>query len=133
MVEKKGAVKSCINVINQHKIVGILTDQSIGKDQSVDVDFFGQKTTHTPLASILSRKFDLDLIPAYISTEDYQKYKVTIYPPVKALNTKDKEQDLFMLTQAQADITEKVIRSNPKQWFWMHKRWKEYLPELYKR
>jgi len=133
MVEKKGAVKSCIHVINEHKTVGILTDQSIGKDQSVNVDFFGKETTHTPLASILSRKFDLDLIPAYISTEDYKQYKVTIYPPIKVIKTENKEKDLSRLTQAQADITEEVIRSNPKQWFWMHKRWKEYQPELYRR
>lgn len=133
MVEKKGAVKSCINAINENKIVGILTDQSIGKDQSANVDFFGKETTHTPLASILSRKFDLDLIPAYISTEDYKQYTVTIYPPIKSIKTEDKEKDLSRLTQAQADVIEEVIRSNPKQWFWMHKRWKEYHSELYQR
>lgn len=133
MVEKKGAVKSCISVINQGKIVGILTDQSIGKDQSIDVDFFGHPTTHTPLASILSRKFDLDLIPAYISTDDYRHYKVTIYPAIKALKTEHKENDLTILTQTQADITQKVIKNNPKQWFWMHKRWKETQPKLYDR
>lgn len=133
MVEKKGAIKSCIKVINEDKIVGILTDQSIGEGQSINVEFFGKETTHTPLASILSRKFDLDLIPAYISTEDYKQYKVSIYPPIKVIKTEDKEKDLSRLTQAQANITEEVIRSNPKQWFWMHKRWKEYQAELYKR
>ena len=133
MVEKKGAIKSCIKVINEGKIVGILTDQSIGEGQSIDVDFFGIKTTHTPIASILSRKFDLDLIPAYISTEDYKQYTVSIYPPIKALQTQNKEEDLYKLTQAQADITEEVIRKSPKQWFWMHKRWKEYQSELYEK
>lgn len=133
MLEKKGAIKSCIKVINAGKIVGILTDQSIGKGQSIDVDFFGNNTTHTPLASILSRKFDLDLIPAYISTDDYKQYKVKIYSPIKALHTKDKEEDLLQLTQAQAAITEEVICTKPKQWFWMHKRWKEYRLGLYKR
>ena len=133
MVEKKGAIKSCIKVINEGKTVGILTDQSIGEGQSVDVDFFGIKTTHTPLASILSRKFDLDLIPAYISTDDYKQYTVSIYPSIKAIKSEDKEADLRKLTQAQADITEKVIRSKPKQWFWMHKRWKEYQATLYEK
>jgi len=35
------------------------------------------------------------------------------------------------LTQAQADSLEHVIRERPEQWFWMHKRWKAYEPELY--
>ena len=79
MVYKKGAMKGCIKAINQGKIVGILTDQSIRKNQSIEVNFFNVKATHTPLASILSRKFGLDLVPAFISTEDYVNYKVKIY------------------------------------------------------
>ncbi len=124
MVYKKGAMKGCIKAINQGKIIGILTDQSIRKKQSIEVDFFSTKATHTPLASILSRKFNLDLIPAYISTEDYIDYKVKIYEPIKAIKTDMQEEDLATLTQVQSDIMEQVIRENPKQWFWMHKRWK---------
>ena len=126
MVYKKGAMKGCIKAINQGKIVGILTDQAIRKNQSIDVDFFGKKATHTALASILSRKFGLDLIPAYISTEDYKHYKVTIYEPIKAFKTDNQEEDLAILTQLQANITEEVIKKDPKQWFWMHNRWKGF-------
>ena len=124
MVYKKGAMKGCIKAINQGKIIGILTDQAIRKNQSIEVDFFGTKATHTLLASILSRKFNLDLIPAYISTEDFIHYRVNIYEPIKALKTDVHEEDLARLTQSQADIMEDVIKENPKQWFWMHKRWK---------
>ncbi len=131
MVYKNGAMKGCIKAIGQKKIVGILTDQSLSVEQSVDVEFFDHKTTHTPIASILSRKFGLDLIPAFISTEDYVDYTVKIYPPIKTLKTDDQEKDLNLLTQKQAERLEYVIKENPKQWFWMHKRWKTYNPELY--
>ena len=124
MVYKKGAMKGCVKAINQGKVIGILTDQAIRKNQSIDVTFFGTSATHTPLASILSRKFGLDMIPAYISTEDYKNYTVKIYEPIASRKTENQEEDLAILTQLQSDITEKVIRSNPKQWFWMHRRWK---------
>ena len=126
MVYKKGAMKGCIKAINQGKVVGILTDQAIRKNQSIDVQFFNQTATHTALASVLSRKFELDMIPAYISTEDYRDYKVKIYEPIRYLKTENQEEDLAILTQLQADVTQKVIRSNPKQWFWMHRRWKGF-------
>jgi KDO2-lipid IV(A) lauroyltransferase len=132
MIEKKGAMKSAIRVIKQNKTLGILTDQSIGAGQSVDVTFFDKKTTHTPLASILSRKFGLDLIPAYISTKDYKNYVVEIYPPIESIKTDNQEEDLRKLTQAQALVIEKQIKKYPNQWFWMHKRWKEYFGEIYK-
>jgi KDO2-lipid IV(A) lauroyltransferase len=131
MVYKNGAMKGAIKAIGQKKIVGILTDQSLSIEQSVDVNFFNRKTTHTPIASILSRKFDLDLVPAFISTEDYKNYTVKIYPAIKTVKTDDKEQDLEILTQSQADGLEHVIRERPDQWFWMHKRWKAYDPEIY--
>ena len=126
MVYKQGAMKDSIKAINKGKIIGILTDQAIRKNQSIDVSFFGSKATHTPLASILSRKFDLDLIPAYISTEDYINYTVKIYTPIKSIKTDNQEEDLAILTQLQANVMEDVIRQNPKQWFWMHRRWKGF-------
>jgi KDO2-lipid IV(A) lauroyltransferase len=126
MVYKKGAMKESIKAINKGKTLGILTDQAIRKNQSIDVTFFGAKATHTALASILSRKFDLDLIPAYISTEDYKNYKVTIYPSIKSIKTDNQEEDLAILTQLQSNVTEDVIKQNPMQWFWMHRRWKGF-------
>ena len=124
MVYKKGALKDSMKMIREGKIMGILTDQALRKNQSIEIDFFGHKATHTPLASILSRKFDLDMIPAFISTNDYINYKVQVYEPIKTLKTDNQEEDLAILTQKQATIMETVIKENPKQWFWMHRRWK---------
>ena len=132
MVYKKGAMKGCIRAINQKKIIGILTDQHLPLEQSINVDFFNHKVTHTPLASILSRKFGIDLIPAYISTDDYENYTVTLYPPIKSLKTDNQEEDLKSMTKAQAMVLEEVIKKRPEQWFWQHKRWKAFYPEIYK-
>jgi len=124
LVYKKGALRGCISAINKGKVIGILTDQSIRKGQSTDVTFFGHKATHSPIASVLARKFEMDIIPIYISTDDYQHYTIKTHTPIKYIKTENQEEDLAILTQAQADVMESVIRENPKQWFWMHKRWK---------
>ena len=131
MVYKKGAIKSCIKAIGQKKIIGILIDQHLPLNQSINVDFFNHKVTHTPIASILSRKFGIDLIPAYISTDDYKNYTVKIYDPIKSIKTENQEEDLLKMTQAQVEVMEKVIRKQPNQWFWQHKRWKEFYKEIY--
>jgi len=131
MVYKKGAMKGCIRALSKGKAVGILVDQSLKLSQSITVNFFGRPATHTPLASILSRKFGIDLIPAFISTDDYKNYHVKIYNPIKTIKTDNQEDDLAKLTQAQANIMEQVIREHPKQWFWMHKRWKTLNKEIY--
>ena len=132
MVYKKGAMKGCIRALGQKKAVGILVDQSIRKNQSIEVNFFNHPATHTPLASILSRKFEIDLIPAFISTDDYKNYHVKIYEPIKTIKTENQEEDLQKLTQAQADAMQVAIEAHPKEWFWMHKRWKNTVENLYK-
>jgi len=131
MVYKKGAMKGTIKALSQNKAVGILVDQSIRKSQSIEVNFFGHPATHTPLASILSRKFGIDLIPAFISTDDYQNYHVKIYEPIKTIKTENQDKDLAKLTQAQADAMQIAIEAHPKEWLWMHKRWKHTIENLY--
>jgi KDO2-lipid IV(A) lauroyltransferase len=124
MIYKKGALKEAMRIIKEQKVLGVLTDQAIRSNQSIDVTFFNHPATHTPLASILSRKFALDLIPAYIHTDDYQHYTITIYSPIPTQKSHNQTQDLLHLTQAQASMMERIIRDDPKQWFWMHRRWK---------
>ena len=126
MVYKKGAMKRCIRAIGQKKTIGILVDQHLPLNQSIVVDFFNHKVTHTPIASILARKFGIDLIPAFISTNDYEHYIVKIYEPIKSIKTENQEADLEAMTIAQAKAMQRVIKENPKQWFWMHKRWKYF-------
>ena len=133
MVYKKGAMKGCIRALGQNKAVGILVDQSIRQNQSIEVNFFNHPATHTPLASILSRKFEINLIPAFISTDDYKNYHVKIYEPIKTIKTENQEDDLEQLTQAQADAMQVAIETHPTEWFWMHKRWKNTTENLYKK
>jgi KDO2-lipid IV(A) lauroyltransferase len=124
-------MKGCIKALSQKKAVGILVDQAIRPNQSIEVNFFGKPATHSPLASILSRKFGIDLIPAFISTNDYKNYHIKIYEPIKTIKTENQDKDLKQLTQAQADAMEVAIKANPKEWFWMHKRWKKLNNEIY--
>jgi len=134
MLYRKGAVKGMIKALREKKAVGLLLDQHLGAKQGgVEVEFFGHKALHSPAGAILARSMDIEAIPAYISTDDYINYTVTFYPPLPVIKTKDKEADILAMTQAQAQIMEDVIRAKPDEWFWVHKRWKGFYPELYSR
>lgn len=130
MLYKKGAMKGCIKALSRGDSIGILVDQAIRKNQSINVKFFKHEATHTALASILSRKYNIELIPAFINTDDYINYHVKIYEPLAFIKTDNQEKDLALLTQLQANIMEKAIREHPRQWFWMHRRWKGFENEV---
>jgi len=132
LLYKKGAMKGMIKALKNGKAVGLLLDQSLGEKQGgIKVDFFGKSAGHSPAASILSRTLDATVIPAFITTDDYEHYTVTFHEPLPIIKTEDKEMDIRLMTQAQADITQKVIETKPEEWFWVHKRWKTYYPDLY--
>jgi len=133
MIYRKGAMKNAIKALKQKKAVGLLMDQSLYEQQgAIKVNFFGKSVGHSPAASVLARMFNAKVIPAFISTDDYENYTVTFYEPLPYIKTDNKEEDIRRMTQAQAEITQQVIEAKPEEWFWVHKRWKTYHPELYK-
>ncbi|MGI0407012.1 lipid A biosynthesis lauroyl acyltransferase [Helicobacter himalayensis] len=133
MIDKKGAFKHLLKMYNEkNALVGILVDQNIGLNEGVEVRFFGKKATHTTIASILSRRFNIAIVPVFIDfNEDYSRFVVRFFEPIRAQNSNDSNADILHATQMQANITEEVIRAHPSSWFWFHKRFKIFYPQIY--
>lgn len=135
LIDKKGAFKQLLKIYSTDIVgTGILVDQNISLSEGVEISFFDKKATQTSITAILSRRFDAYLVPILIDfNEDYSKYTLCIYPAIKTPHTSDMQQDILQTTQLQAKIIEDKIRENPSSWFWFHKRWKTFYPELYQR
>jgi len=87
------------------------------KQGGVEVNFFGHKALQSPSASILARNFKIDIIPLFISTDNYRDYTLKVYPPLPYIRTENKERDIREMTQAQANIMEQVIREKQRSGF----------------
>lgn len=131
IVPKIGAVRGLVGALKKGRAIALAVDQNTESKHGILIDFFGKKARHTPSASQLARKFDAALIPVFVTTTDYRKYKMKFFPPIEINKTDDEEADISRLTQAQADITEKMARERPDEYFWLHKRWKNQYPEIY--
>lgn len=132
-INKSGAFKHLLKLYSQgNALVGILVDQNISPQEGVWVEFFGKRATHTTIASVLSRRFGVGIVPVMIGIgENYQEFEVRFYPPIYCAKSADSAQDILEATQAQADLVQEVIAQNPKDWFWFHKRWKSAFREIY--
>jgi len=134
MIYRKGAIKSAIKALKENQAVGLLLDQHLGEKQGgIEVEFFGHKVYQSPAASVLGRMSDAVIIPVFISTNEYENYTLKFYPALPIIKTEDKEKDIAQMCQTQSDVMEDVIRNRPQEWFWVHKRWKGFFPELYKK
>lgn len=132
VIDKTGAMRPMINTLKSGRILGLLVDQNVGKGPIVD--FFGREASHVPTVAQLAFKFDAIVIPVFLtSAEDHSSHRVRFYPPIEITRTDNIEDDIIRHVQAQASITEKIVREFPEQWFWLHKRWKNRYKALYQR
>ncbi len=132
VIEKRGAMRGMIKTLRKNRILGLLVDQNTAENEGVLVDFFDKKARQTHSTAILSRKMNALIIPAFITTNDYKKYKITFYDKIEPIKSENAKEDIQKMTQLQADIIEKAIRKKPDEWFWFHKRWKNQYEEIYR-
>lgn len=132
-LEKSNVIKPLIKLIKQKKASAILIDTNINPKEGVMVEFFGKQIRQTSTPAYLARKFNAAIIPACIKTNDEEHYTLTIYDEIPVENTDDQKADIQKASQLQADWLTQLITEEPKFWFWLHKRWKNDHPEIYKK
>ncbi len=128
MLTKKDASRGLVKALKNNRILGLVVDQHNGA--GIDVEFFGHKVKQADSVARLALKFDAVIIPLFFTMDSFGKYKAKFYEPIEPKNY-NSEDNITKLTQAQADIMEQHILNNPDQWFWQHKRFKEYNKEIY--
>lgn len=129
MTEKSGALKYLARALKNHQSVSLMIDQASNARSGVKVDFFGHPTYHASTPAILSHKYNAPIVGLYIHTEDEEHYTITFEEPIEVHG--DDEASILEATQRQVDGLERVIRANPKFWFWCHKRWKGEFKGIY--
>lgn len=132
-IDKKGAFKHLLKLYSgENPLAGILVDQNISENEGIWIEFFGKKATHTTIASVISRRFGVGIVPVMIGIgKGYRDFEVRFYPPIYCQKTEESTADILQATQAQANVIEAAIKAKPQDWFWFHKRWKSAYKSLY--
>ncbi len=132
-MEKTNVVKPLVRNIKQGMACGLLIDTNINEKEGVIIDFMGKPLRQTATPAFLARKFDAAIIPITIRTSDEENYTLMLFDEIKVEKTDDANADILKATQLQADWLGDLIRKEPKFWFWLHRRFKNDHPEIYKK
>jgi len=127
VVEKHGAVKKLFMALKKGEIISLVIDQNTRKQYASEVEFLGKKAYQLTTSTMLSKRFNIPILPVFIVGED-DEYKVIFKEPIYP---HDKSED--ELNQLQADVLSQVIYEYPHEWFWCHKRFKNSNPSLYQK
>ncbi len=124
MIPKKGGYDQVLEVLQGKGVLSFLADQDAG-ERGMFVDFFGRPaSTHKSIA-ILALEHRAPVVVGYARrVGDGFQYEVgceAIIEPEEFTGTSD---DARLLTQRYTSLLEDIIRRDPEQYLWLHRRWK---------
>jgi Kdo2-lipid IVA lauroyltransferase/acyltransferase len=120
---RPGAAKELIRIFRENRILGILIDQDTDVEGAF-VDFMGRPAWTPTAAAQMAIKFGAPVLFGYIQRTQDDRHTVTIEGPLDLVRTGNDEEDIRTNTAMFTKKIEEVIRRNPEQWVWMHRRWR---------
>jgi len=131
--ERHGATKAILKTLKKGGATAILIDTNIRKKDGIKVEFLGHQVTQIKTTAYFARKLNAALIPSLIHTKDDKHYTIKFYNEIIPPKTDNEEEDIKASVQMQTEWLSKEIFKEPKPWFWLHRRFKEDYPEIYKK
>ncbi len=115
-------VRQVFRVLRDGQFLALISDQHA--PSGVIVDFFGRPAATPKGPAAFAVKCGSPILPLVCKRLRYDKFRVImgdlLYPPESG----DSEADTRSLTQQYTAWFEDVIRRDPGQWLWTHRRWK---------
>ena len=124
MIAKKGGYDEMLAVLRGGGILSFLADQDAGQ-RGMYVDFFGRPASTHKAIALLAIEHHAPVVVGYARRIGPGfRYEVgcdAIIEPGEWTGTAD---DARLLTQRYTSALERIIRRDPEQYLWLHRRWK---------
>jgi KDO2-lipid IV(A) lauroyltransferase len=130
VIRKEDSAKEVMRAVRRNMLVGILIDQNVDRHRGVLVDFFTKPAYTTDGIARLALATRTNIHPAFIFRDPRRKFHHTLrFGPAIAMDPDaPRDAEVVRLTRRCNEELEKVIREDPSQWLWLHRRWKTRPP-----
>lgn len=115
------AATASMQALKEGGVLCLLTDRDIAGG-GIEVEFFGETTTLSPGAAMLSLRTGAPILPCAIYYRDDMHHGV-VRPRLEVERTGKLRDDVARVTQQVADALEELIRRAPEQWHLMQPNW----------
>lgn len=130
LLYKKGAAASMEKVLADGAILSFIADQDAGH-KGVFVDFFGRKASTYRSIALVAREMKVPIIVggARRTAWDSFHHEIEMQDIIFPADWQGKDDEVVYITQRFSHALEQVIRKDPGQYLWLHRRWKSRPPE----
>jgi Kdo2-lipid IVA lauroyltransferase/acyltransferase len=124
IVDKKGATEPVIQALDDHGVVGFIADQNAGA-KGCFVDFFGRKASTYKSIALVAMQFKVPVIIGGAKRlNDRFKFEFFMQDIIWPKEWESQDDPLRYITQRYSTALENVIRTEPSQYLWAHRRWR---------
>jgi Kdo2-lipid IVA lauroyltransferase/acyltransferase len=124
LIPKTGGFDQMVEVLQSGRVLSFLADQDAGQ-RGLYVDFFGRPaSTHKAIALLAIEHRAPVVVGVARRIGPGFRYEIRcedIIDPAELTGTAD---DVRLLTQRFTSALERLIRQDPTQYLWLHRRWK---------
>jgi KDO2-lipid IV(A) lauroyltransferase len=117
------SIRKTYQALKEKKIVAMVADQR-GPREGVKVNFFGRKVSVYSGPAALALKTGAPIICGIPVRGKNYKYNAELSEISQNNLPEGEEEKITEICQRYTTYLESVIRKNPEQWLWMHRRWK---------
>ncbi len=124
LLDKKGATAQAERLLRDGKLLAFIGDQDAGR-KGLFVEFFGQPASTYKSIGLLAMATSCPIIVGYARRRGYEpRYEVGIERVIHPHQWEQQDDPLRWITQAYTEAIEHVVREDPEQYLWIHRRWK---------
>lgn len=122
--DKRGVVRTVVRALRNGGAVGMLVDQDGGRAGEF-VPFFGRPASTLTTPVDLALRTGTPIVVAGMHRADRpMRFRFRMREPLRPDPDADRSEERARLLRAVNDGLEALIREEPAQWLWLHRRWK---------
>jgi KDO2-lipid IV(A) lauroyltransferase len=125
-ISKHHGTRRIFTILRGGKAILLLADQKT--NEGIPAPFFGRDAMTTPAPAALALKLK---VPVYFASNRRAfnhgrggaRFIITMHEPLDFTPSGDYDQDVRDMTAAINARLEAIVRADPGQWLWIHRRW----------
>ena len=124
MIPKSGGYDQMLEVLSHGGVLSFLADQDAGQN-GLFVEFFGRPASTHKAIALLAIEHKASVVVGYARRIGPGfRYEVGCPELIEPEEWKGTADDARLLTQRYTTALEQIIRRDPDQYLWLHRRWK---------
>ncbi|GIW79568.1 MAG: lipid A biosynthesis lauroyl acyltransferase [Gemmatales bacterium] len=123
ILDKNRDYERMLDIMSSGGKIATLADQSAGQ-RGLFVDFFGRPASTHKAIALLSLQFQCPLMVIGVRKTTRERYRLIVADIIDPADYDGNRNAVRDITQRFTTALERMVRSAPEQYFWLHNRWK---------